>query len=121
MLSKNKQVLKRKQQIVSRNMSSSGNRTKNKIIQYIVKRIVIIYCIFKRMLSIHYTLKGRWIIFCSVKKTLIRHCIIKKAGKTPTEAKGTKGNYSTRWELPFSSSYYQVLIVFPVIDTVADN
>lgn len=30
MLSKNKQVLKRKQQIISRNMSS-GNRTKNKI------------------------------------------------------------------------------------------
>lgn len=77
-------------------MSSSGNRTKNKIIQYIVKRKVIIYCIFKRILSIHYILKGRWIVFCSVRKTLIRHCIIKKAGKTPAEAKGTKGNYSTR-------------------------
>lgn len=102
-------------------MSSSGNRTKNKIIKYIVKRIVIIYCIFKRMLSIHYTLKGRWIIHCSVKKTLTRHCIIKKADKTPAEAKGTKGNHSTRCELPFSISYCQVLIVYPVIDTVADN
>lgn len=106
-------------------MSSSGNRTKNKItgIDNTVysQEKVIIYCIFKRILSIHYTLKGKGIIHCSVRETLIRHYIIKKAGKTPTAAKGTKGNYSPRWELPFSISFGQVLIVYPVIDTVADN
>lgn len=95
MLSKNKQVLKRKQQVVSRNMPSSGNRTKNKItgIDNTVysQEKVIRYCIFKRILSIHYTLKGKGIIHCSVRKTLIRHYIIKKAGKTPLQQRVQKG------------------------------
>lgn len=76
-----------------------------------------IYSIFKRTLSIYYTPKRRWLIHCTVKKTLIRHCTINKAGRTPTEAKDTKGGeYSTRWELPLSISYCLVLIVYLVID-----
>jgi hypothetical protein len=79
-----------------------------------VKRILIIYSIFKRTLRIHCTLKRRWNIHDIVKKTVIRHFTI-KAGKTPTEAKGTNGGYSTRRELPLSISYCLV------IDTMVDN
>lgn len=47
---------------------------------------------------------------------------MEKAGRTPTEAKGTKGGYTVRWAPPPSSiSHYPILTVHLIVDTMADS
>lgn len=125
MLSKNKQVLKRKQQILSRNMSSSGNRTKNKItgIDNTVYSQENSHHILHIQEDTEYTLysQGEMDHTLFSQENIDQTLYNQKGRQDTTEAKGTKGSYSTRWELPFSISFCKVLIVYPVTDTVADN
>lgn len=106
-------------------MSSSGNRTKNKItgIGNTVYSQENSHHILHIQEDTEYTLysQGEMDHTLFSQEDIDQTLYNQEGRQDTTEAKGTKGNYSPRWELPFSISFDQVLIVYPVIDTVADN